>query len=59
MNTTSRNSKSFKPSPSLTVNDELRDLVAAMPVVIFAKALKAALERPAAARVALRPVKSS
>jgi hypothetical protein len=44
------------PTPSQTpVADEVRDLVAAMPIVIFAKALWAVLQRPArAARATLR-----
>ncbi|HMC16320.1 MAG TPA: hypothetical protein VKI18_11845 [Albitalea sp.] len=44
------------PTPAA---DELRDLVAAMPIVIFAKALRAALQRPARARATLRTSQAS
>jgi hypothetical protein len=39
--------------------DELRDLVAAMPIVIFARALRAALQRPTTARATLRTSQAS
>jgi len=44
---TALHSKPFKTTPSLVASDGLRELIAAMPIVIFAKALKAALQRPA------------
>jgi hypothetical protein len=39
--------------------DEVHDLVAAMPIVIFAKALRAALQRPAEVRATLRTSQAS
>ena len=36
-------SKSFKPTPWFGANDTLRDLVAAMPIVILANAVRDAL----------------
>ena len=47
-------SNPIKTTPTLNANDELRDLVAAMPIVIFVKALRAAFQRPAAVRATLR-----
>ena len=36
------NSKSFKSAPTLEINATLRDLVAAMPIVLFFNAMRAA-----------------
>ena len=36
------NSKSFKSAPTLEINATLRDLVAAMPIVLFVNAVRAA-----------------
>lgn len=36
------NSKSFKSAPALEINATLRDLVAAMPIVLFVNAVRAA-----------------
>lgn len=33
-----------KTTPALETNEQLRDLIAAMPIVIFAKALRSALQ---------------
>jgi hypothetical protein len=41
-----------KATPTSSANDLVRELVAAMPIVIFAKALQAAFQRPAAVRAA-------
>jgi hypothetical protein len=40
--TTALNSKSFKSAPALEVNATLRDLVAAMPIVLFVNAVRSA-----------------
>lgn len=40
--TTALNSKSFKPAPTLEINATLRDLVAAMPIVLLFNAVRAA-----------------
>ena len=45
MSHTTLDSKAFKPAPVLEVNAEIRDLVAALPIVILVKALRAALGR--------------
>lgn len=39
-------SKSFKPTPWFGTSSTLRELVAAMPIVIFANAVRDALKRP-------------
>ena len=44
MNTTALNSKTTNAS-ALKTNEQLRDLIAAMPIVIFAKTLRSALQR--------------
>ncbi len=44
MNTTALNSKTAN-AIALQTNEQLRDLIAAMPIVIFAKALRSALQR--------------
>jgi len=44
MNNTALNSAALKPS-SPDLSALLRDLIAAMPIVIFAKAVRAALQR--------------
>ena len=36
------NSKSFKSAPTLEINATLRDLIAAMPIVLFFNAVRAA-----------------
>lgn len=46
MNTTALNSKTAN-AIALQTNEQLRDLIAAMPIVIFAKALRSALQRSA------------
>ena len=43
------NSKSFKPAPTLEINATLRDLVAAMPIVLFFNAVRAAFSGSASA----------
>jgi hypothetical protein len=40
--TTALNSKSFKSAPTLEVNATLRDLIAAMPIVLLFNAVRAA-----------------
>jgi hypothetical protein len=40
--TTALNSKSFKSTPALEINATLRELVAAMPIVLFYNAIRAA-----------------
>ena len=47
--TTALNSKSFKSAPTLEVNATLRDLVAAMPIVLFFNAVRAAFSGSASA----------
>ncbi len=47
MSNTALNSKSFKTTPWPIAGDALRDLIAAMPIVIFASAVRAALKRRA------------
>jgi hypothetical protein len=47
------NSKSIQTASALGAGDGLRDLVAAMPIVIFANALRAVLARPTGARATL------
>ena len=45
----------FNPTPRPTTPaDEVRDLVAAMPIVIFARALRAAFQRSTYLRATLR-----
>lgn len=44
MNTTALNSKTPNAS-ALQTNDQVSDLIAAMPITIFAKALRSALQR--------------
>jgi len=48
--TPSINSQSFKSAPSLPVDDTVREIVAAMPIVIFANAIRDAFSRRATAR---------
>ena len=48
MNNTAVNSNALKNTASLGANETLRGLIAAMPIVIFAKAARAALQRSAA-----------
>ena len=50
MNNTAVNSNALKNTASLAANETLRGLIAAMPIVIFAKAARAALKRSAGAR---------
>jgi hypothetical protein len=45
MSHTTLDSKAFKPAPVLEVSAEIRDLVAALPIVILVKALRAAFAR--------------
>ena len=40
--TTALNSKSFKSAPTLEIDATLRELVAAMPIVLFYNAIRAA-----------------
>ena len=40
--TTALNSKSFKSAPTLEVNATVRELIAAMPIVLFYNAIRAA-----------------
>lgn len=44
MNTTALNSKTTNAN-ALQTNEQFRELIAAMPIVIFAKALRSALQR--------------
>ena len=44
MNTTALNSKTTNAS-ALQTNDQVSDVIAAIPIVIFAKALRSALQR--------------
>ncbi len=44
MSNTALDSKSFKTTPWPISGEALRDLIAAMPIVIFAKALQVALK---------------
>ena len=48
------NSKAIKARPSLEANTELRELVAAMPIVILANAVRAAFGRADRVRAALQ-----
>jgi hypothetical protein len=50
MSNTALGSTSFKTTSSSAVGGILRELIAAMPIVIFAKAARAALQRPAGTR---------
>jgi hypothetical protein len=50
MNNTAMNSNALDNTASLAGNETLRGLIAAMPIVIFAKAARAALKRSASAR---------
>lgn len=50
MNNTAVNSNALDNTASLAGNETLRGLIAAMPIVIFAKAARAALMRSASAR---------
>jgi hypothetical protein len=45
MSHTTLHSKAFKPAPALEVSAELRDFVAALPIVILVNALRAAFGR--------------
>jgi len=45
--TPSLHSQSFKPAPTLALHPTVRDMIAAMPIVIFAKAIREAFFRPA------------
>ncbi|MDP9126065.1 MAG: hypothetical protein M3N82_15945 [Pseudomonadota bacterium] len=47
--TTALNSKSFKSAPTLEVNATMRELVAAMPIVLFFNAVRAAFAGSASA----------
>jgi hypothetical protein len=49
MSNTALDSKSFNTTYWFGARDALHDLIAAMPIVIFAKALRGAFQRPAAA----------
>lgn len=49
MNNTAVNSNALKNTTSLGTNETLRGLIAAMPIVIFAKAARAALLQRSAA----------
>jgi hypothetical protein len=46
---TALNSKSFKSAPTLEANATLRELVAAMPIVLFVNAVRAAFSGAASA----------
>ena len=50
MSNAALDSKSFKMIPSFGASDSVRELIAAMPIVILANAVRAALRRPAGAR---------
>ena len=50
MNNTAVNSNALENTASLAANETLRSLIAAIPIVIFAKAARAALKRSAGAR---------
>ena len=50
MTQTTLNAKAIKPTSTLEVNQTVRDLIAAMPIVIFANAIREALRRPETAR---------
>jgi len=52
-------SKSFKTTPWSGAADVLRELIAAMPIVILAGAIRAAVRRPAALRPTLRVAESN
>ena len=43
-------SKPIASAPAAVAGDAVRDLVAAMPIVIFAQALRKAFQRPASPR---------
>jgi hypothetical protein len=45
--TPSLHSQSFKSTPSLELHPAVREVIAAMPIVIFAKAIRDAFFRPA------------
>jgi hypothetical protein len=45
--TPSLHSQSFKSTPSLELHPTVREVFAAMPIVIFAKAIREAFFRPA------------
>jgi len=59
LSNTTLDSKSFKTTPSVGAHEALRDLIAAMPIVIFAKAVRAALQRPTGARASLQTSESN
>jgi hypothetical protein len=46
MTQTTLDSKVIKPTSMLEVNQSARELIAAMPIVIFANAIREALRRP-------------
>ena len=48
------NPTSGKTTPALNASDEIRGLVAAMPIVTFVQALSYAFRRPAGVRIKLR-----
>lgn len=54
MSQSALNSKSTKAAPALEVNATVRELVAVMPIVIFANAIRAAFSRGERARVSLQ-----
>jgi hypothetical protein len=53
------NSKSFKTAPSFEAGVAMRDLVAAMPIVMFANAVRVALQRRTGACVPARTAQSN
>lgn len=59
MGNTALDSKSTKRAPSVDAGEALRELIAAMPIVIFAKAVRAALQRPRPVRATLQTSESS
>ena len=59
MNNNAFNSKPIKTTPGQDASDALRDLIAAMPIVIFARAVRAALQRPTGAPASLRVAESN
>jgi hypothetical protein len=50
--TPSLHSQSFKSAPALELHPAVREVIAAMPIVIFAKAIRDAFFRPAKPAVA-------
>ena len=49
--TTALNSKSFKSTPALEVNATVRELIAAMPIVLFFNAVRTAFAGSKSTRV--------